>query len=43
MNDLRKDGRDESACERFAFASLDELIEITLHGLEYEVELLRGG
>lgn len=39
-NDLAEDGGDEAAGEGSALASLDELEEVALHGLEDEVELL---
>lgn len=38
-DDLSEDGGHEATCERTAFSSLDEVIEIALHALENEVEL----
>ena len=40
LHDLSEDRRDETASQRFAFPCLDQLVEITLHRLEDEVELL---
>jgi hypothetical protein len=39
---LMKDGGDETACERSALAGFDQLVEVTFHGLEHEVELFAG-
>ncbi len=39
-DDLEENGGDKAASESPAFAGLDEMIQISFHGLENEVEFL---